>query len=122
MFLDISTLKDETNVHRSRLRLFQLASQILLPIRATSISLYLNWRRGYLETTTFFMFFILPRLDLWNPLRQILLRLSLGLACRILPWGFGEEFCRDYLYTVLLHTPPRVNFLLRWWKYFSEIS
>jgi len=39
MFLDISTLKDETNVQCSSLKLFQLASQIVLPIRATSIYL-----------------------------------------------------------------------------------
>jgi len=36
MFLDISTLKDETTVQYSHLKLFQLASQIVLPILATS--------------------------------------------------------------------------------------
>lgn len=94
MFLDISTLKDEIAVQYSRLKLLQLASQIVLPIRATSISLYLNWRRGYLETNAFSMLFGPPTPGsphLLPPsfLVSIVLRLHQSLACRILSFCHG---------------------------------
>jgi len=106
MLLDISTLKDETTVQYSRLKLLQLASQMVLPIRATSISLYLNWRRGYLETTAFSMLFDPPTPGSLNPPPpQILLRLRPGIACRILPWVLENFVGTSYTLCVLLHKP-----------------
>jgi len=105
MFLDISTLKDETAVQYSHLKLFQLASQIVLPILATSISLYLNWRRGYLEKNCFLNVFDPPTPgSLDHPFPHILLRLRQGLACRIWPWVLENNFVgTSYTLGVLLH-------------------
>jgi len=110
MFFDISTLKDETTVQCSRLKLFQLASQILLPIRATSISLYLNWRRGYLETTALSMLFDPPTLGSQDPFpphnSKYFSPATPASRLRYFAMGFGRRTLYGLLiHSVLLHTP-----------------